>query len=150
MEARVYANKSWQHIGKVTEDGKIYAEGEWCFRDNQRADRTCNASGRSDSKGNYWPTPVSDDDGCPYKGPDAKVGQLVMKDGENGDPQGYDQVGFQVTKGMDVWMTINDDYFDNNDGYLDLRFVSKSDSWNTGQRILSDAEKGISQKGASA
>lgn len=141
MEMKVYANKGWQYVGKVLQDGKIYATGEWCFRDNQRAERTCNAAGLSDSRTNYWPTPVSDDDGCPYKGPDAKVGQLVMKDGENGAPWGYTSTGFEVKAGMDLWMTINDDYFDNNDGHLDLRFVDQAGSDAVGLGILSDAEK---------
>ncbi|MET1080956.1 MAG: hypothetical protein ABWY06_23325 [Pseudomonas sp.] len=141
METRVYANKGWQHIGKVAENGKLYAEGMWCFRTPQREDRTCDATGAVGSRTNYWPTPVDADDGCPYKGANAYVGQLVMRNGENGAAQGYSNIGFAVEAGMDLWMSINDDYFDNNEGHMDLRFVSSRDSQASGERILSDAEK---------
>lgn len=134
METKVYANKGWQHIGKVPEAGNLYAEGEWCFNTNERQARTCNSKG-SGSSGNYFIIDIGKDDSrYPYSGDRAKVGQLIFRVGEHGSPEAMDIRG-EFSGGEDLWMTINDTENEDNDGFLTLRFVSAAASQANGNRM---------------
>lgn len=122
MEDKVYANKGWQHIGKVESDGSLYADGEWYWEANDNAKR-CNSKGRSNTSGNYYVRHISEGDTrYPYSGKGAVLGQLVIRVGENGAPVILDNaLGFFVEAGMDLWMCMNELGISDNDGYLTLR-----------------------------
>lgn len=134
METVVYANKKWQHVGKVPAAGRLYADGTWCWNKNDRQAGTCNSQGGG-SAGNFMPTYVNKgDQRYPYSGDDAKVGQLIFRVGENGMPEALGLRG-SFNGGEDLWMTINDgQVVDDNDGCLTLRFVSAAQSAAAAQR----------------
>ncbi|WIE50982.1 MULTISPECIES: hypothetical protein [Pseudomonas] len=128
MEAKVYANKDWQHIGIVEKDGNLYADGEWCFKKDQPDIYTCKSTGLNSSYLSFTHVKKIDNSGdtsYPYSGPGAKIGQLVIRLGENGLPVPLNGAGFlSVKAGQDLWMRINDDSgLSDNDGYLTLRIV---------------------------
>ncbi|WP_280300273.1 hypothetical protein [Nocardia abscessus] len=128
MKTEVYANKDWQHVGKVPEAGNIYADGMWCFNVGDRTARTCDADGKS-GRGNYYPLKIDEgDQSYPYSGKNARVGQLIFRVGEKGMPEAFDMRRGSFEGGEDLWMRINDSGLDDNDGCLTLRFASAADS----------------------
>jgi hypothetical protein len=142
MESKVYANKDWQHIGKVPEAGRLYADGNWCFNTRERTARTCTSSGYGALTTNYYIMHIrKGDQNYPYSGHnqnDARVGQLIVRVGERGLPEALETHN-EFEGGEDLWMRINDgngpDDLADNDGYLTLRFVSAADSAETKDRM---------------
>ncbi|MHC8379616.1 hypothetical protein ACYZT3_27545 [Pseudomonas sp. MDT1-16] len=126
VETKVYANKGWQHIGKVEKSATLYADGEWYWEANDNAKR-CNSRGRSNTSGNYYVREISKGDTrYPYSDDGAVLGQLVIRVGENGHPVILDDTGcICVVAGLDLWMCMNELGISDNDGYLTLRVVSE-------------------------
>ncbi|XHF30643.1 hypothetical protein OXH62_14995 [Pseudomonas chlororaphis] len=58
----------------------------------------------------------------------------MIRIGNNGSVESLERNSYFLG-GEDLWMQINDNDIQNNDGALDLRFVSKVESDATGQRL---------------
>lgn len=126
MKTTVYANQDWQHIGKVPEPGNIYPEGKWAMGDGKE----CDAQGRF--LPNFYSHPIHwQKEGYPYCGPGAYEGQLIYRNGVDGEPKPLtDPTHFMGTE--DLWMRMNDGGLHDNSGSLNLRFASQA---------LSDAKR---------
>ncbi|MBC3365213.1 hypothetical protein [Pseudomonas sp. SWRI154] len=127
----VYADKDWQHLGTVKEDGALYAEGTWCFNNNDRG-RVCQATGTNSNAGNY--NPIGADPTCPF--PSGILGQLVRQSGST--IEGYG-VCFHLKAGEPLILRINDGDLTDNVGYLTLRFVPSSVSAANNERLNYDS-----------
>lgn len=133
MESKVYANQGWQHIGRIPSAGRLYADGMWCFNTNERRARSCDSNGLSNT-GNYYIFKVEGDKNFPYHGHHAKCGQALIRVGENGSVESLEYNAY-FQGGEDLWMRINDNGTEDNDGVLNLRFVSKAESDAAGNRM---------------
>jgi hypothetical protein len=133
MESKVYANQDWQYIGRIPSAGRLFADGMWCFNVNERTARSCNSNGQGNT-GNYYIIKVEGDMSFPYYGHHAKCGQALIRVGDNGSVESLEYNSY-FQGGEDLWMRINDSGTADNDGALDLRFVSKAESDANGQRM---------------
>lgn len=133
MNNKLYANQGWQNVGRTPSEGRLFADGMWCFNTSERTARSCNSNGQGNT-GNYYIIKVEGDRSFPYSGPNAKCGQALIRIGNNGSVESLERNSYFLG-GEDLWMQINDNDIQNNDGALDLRFVSKVESDATGQRL---------------
>lgn len=142
---KIYAEKQWQDTGVTYPTDSalnlvVNATGTWKWRPDDLYG-LCDPNGdRPNSGAQTAYRYVKDDPGYPFSGPNAKRGQLIGKWGPDGAPFEIGaQRGFQgdegeaAHNGQTLWLSINDNHFADNSGYVDVRIWAAQR--NRGERI---------------
>lgn len=129
---KVYASEGWQDTGyrigaQSAPKVILRASGEWCTRTDDRKFGRRDADGRTPNSGATYLHNVSGDDGYPYHGPDALMGQLIGRFGKDGQPFLIGKHKSFRVDGMpsdvSLWLCCNDPLGSakrDNDGALDV------------------------------